>query len=202
MGFLQDLTGSSARKALRNAKAQADQQLQAGYDQAQPYYNQAYDLYTPYAQSGGQANQLYADTLGLNGADAQKTAESTYFNDPVQQQILNDKSNALLRQLNARGDTYGARAALAGNRVALQNFGDWQSKLQGFGQQGLAATGAQSAIRSGQGDLRYALGTTQAGNEINYGNARAQASNIGINNLLGIAKVATSFAGLPGVLGK
>jgi hypothetical protein len=201
LGFLQDLTGSSAKKALKQGKAASDAALQAGYDQATPFYNQAKALYQPYADAGGKANQLYADTLGVNGADAQATGENTYFNDPVQQRILQQKTNALLTQQNARGNTYNARGLLAGQRVGLENYQGWQQQLAGLGNQGLQATGQIAGITSGQGDLRYSLGAAQAGQETNYANARAQASQLGVNNLLGglgvAAKAYGAFSGAP-----
>jgi hypothetical protein len=106
------------------------------------------------------------------------------------QSILGDQSNALLRQLNARGNTYGGKAALAGARVGRENYEGWLNRLMGQGQQGGQYAGQQASIRSGQGDLRYGFGATKAGQEINYGNARAENRNTGINNLLNVAGTA------------
>jgi hypothetical protein len=49
-------------------------------------------------------------------------------------------------------------------------------------------------IRLGQGDMRYGFGATMAGNNINYGGARAQASTLGVNNLLNAAGTAAKAA--------
>ena len=195
MGFLQDLTGASARKDLRNAKAASDAALQSGYDQAQPYYEQAYSEYQPYAEGGSAAQTRYNQLLGLGTPEERATAQQSYFSDPAFQEILGQQSNALLRQLNARGNTYGSKAALAGARVGYENYNDYLNRLMGQGQQGLTAANAQAGIRSGQGDLRYGFGATQAGNEINYGNARAENRTTGINNLLNVAGTATKAVG-------
>lgn len=133
---------------------------------------------------------MYGHAIGL-GTDEQRTAaQSRYFSDPAMSAILGQSSNRLLRQLNARGNTYGGKAALAGARVGLENYEGWLNRLMGQGQQGGQYAGQQAAIRSGQGDLRYGFGATKAGQEINYGNARAENRNTGINNLLNIASTA------------
>lgn len=111
------------------------------------------------------------------------------------QSILSDQSNALLRQLNARGNTYGGKAALAGARVGRENYEGWLNRLMGQGQQGGQYAGQQASIRMGQGDLDFGYGATKAGQEINFGNAMAQNRNTGINNLLNIAGTATKAIG-------
>jgi hypothetical protein len=195
VGFLQDITGASARKDLRNAKASSDRELQAGYDEAQPYYDEAFDLFTPYAEQGQQANEMYGHAIGL-GTDEQRAAsQERYFSDPAMSAILDQSSNRLLRQMNARGNTYGGKAALAGARVGLEGYEGWLNRLMGQGQQGGQYAGQQASIRSGQGDLRYGFGATKAGQEINYGNARAENRNTGINNLLNVAGTATKAIG-------
>lgn len=195
MGFLQDLTGASARKDLRNAKKKSDAELQAGYDESQPFYEQAYGEYEPYATSGGEANRLYSAAIGLGSDEERAAAQERYFSDPAMAAVLDQSSNRLLRQLNARGNTYGGKAALAGARVGLENYSGWLDRLMGQGNQGLTVANARAGIRSGQGDLRYGFGATKAGQEINYGNARAENRNTGINNLLNIAGTATKAIG-------
>lgn len=198
MGFLQDLTGASARKDLKRAKAASDRELQSGYDEAQPFYNEAFDLFTPYAEQGAEANRLYGAAIGLGSDEERAAAQQRYFSDPAMSAVLGQQSNALLRQLNARGNTYGGKAALAGTRVGLENYENWLNRLSGQGQQGGQYAGQQAAIRSGQGDMRYSLGTTRAGQESSFGNAMAENRNVGVNNLLNIAatgaKAAAAFS--------
>lgn len=104
--------------------------------------------------------------------------------------ITGQKSNALLRNLNARGASGGGMAALAGARVGQEGYNAWLDRLTGRGTSGQAAAGTVSTIKAGQGDLNFGYGSTKAGNEINYGNA--QAANRGIlgNNLLNLAGTA------------
>lgn len=128
--------------------------------------------------------------LGL-GTDAEReAAQQTYLNDPIFSSILNQQSNALLRQQNARGATYGGQTVQMGGRLGLEAYGGYLDRLKGQGDQGLQVAGARSGIKQSLGDLGYGYGATRAGQNISYGNARAEASNIGINNLLNIAGTA------------
>ncbi len=198
MGFLQDLTGASARKDLRRAKRASDRELQAGYDESQDFYDQSFDLYSPYVESGTEAYDRYNHLLGLGTDEERQAAQRTYLDDPIFQDILEQDSNRLLKQQNARGQTYTGKTQTLGGRLGIEGYNRYLDRLSGQGNTGLAATGAQADIRSGQGDLRYGFGATKAGQDISYGNAQAQNRSTGINNLLSIGglglKAATAFS--------
>lgn len=190
MSFFGSLFGSDQAKDLKRAKAASDKQLQAGYDEAAGLYDQAGDLYNPYAERGEQGSAVYSQAIGLGTPEQQKAAQARYFNDPAQAAMLGQSTNALLRKFNSQGSgTGGGRLALAGQRVATEQYGNWLDRVQGVGAGGLQATGAQSNVLLGKGDLRYGLGATQAGNSISYGNAQAQNRSTGINNLLKIGEI-------------
>lgn len=195
MGFFSNLTGGESRRDIKKAKAKAEGYLQAGFDEAQPRYEEAYQLFEPYAQSGQQANERYNQLLGLGTPEERDAAQATYLSDPAFQGMLGIESNRLLKQLNARGETYGGKAALAGARVGLEGYGNYLNRLLGQGQTGFNATTNQAGIRTGQGDMRYGLGTTLAGNEINAGNAIAATRSTGINNLIGAVGTLGEAAG-------
>jgi hypothetical protein len=175
MGFFGSFTGSSQRKDIRNANATANQALDQGYAQSQGYYNQAADAYAPY-------NAL----LGLNGADARTEAQGMLTSDPLFQGGLAQESNALLRNLNARGQGGGGQAQLAGQRVLQQTYGNWLDRYRDAGTQGFQATAGQAGVRAAQGDNAYGFAATKAGNAIQYGNALASSRSIGLNNLSGL----------------
>ena len=186
MGFLDNLTGGSSRRDIRAAQAQADQALSQGYQQSNQYYDQASGLLDPYVQSGGQGQQFYNSLLGLNGADQRAEAQGVITSDPLWSGKFAQDSNAVLRQMNARGAGAGGAAALAGQRVLTQNYDNALARYQQLGQQGFAATGAQAGLRQAQGDNAYGYGATRAGNYINTGNAVAGTRSTGMNNLLGL----------------
>lgn len=183
MGFFDSFTGKTARKDLQRGNAQANAALDQGYGQSQGYYDQAAGLYDPYVQQGSKANEFYYNALGLNGTDARDQAQGTITSDPLWSGKLAQDSNAALKYLNARGEAGGGLAALAGERVLYQNYGNALDRYRDAGSQGLTATNALANVRTGQGDNAYGYGATKAGNAINYGNAMAQSRNIGVNNL-------------------
>lgn len=153
-------------------------------------YDQGYDELGSYATSGTEANTRYNQLLGLGTDEERAEAQGGYLSDPIFGQILGQQSNALLRQQNARGATYGGQTVAMGGRLGLENYNAYLDRLKGQGDQGFQATGARSNIRLGQGDAAWNYGATKAGADINYGNARAAASNTLTNNLLNIAGTA------------
>lgn len=190
MSFFSSFTGSAQRKDVRNANSQATAALDKGYADSQGYYGQAAGAYDPYVTAGGKANDTYNALLGLNGADARSSAQGMLTSDPLFQGGLSQDSNALLRNLNARGQGGGGQAQLAGQRVLQQNYGNWLDRYRDAGSQGFQATNAQSGVRAAQGDNAYGYGATKAGQATNMGNALASSRTIGLNNLLGVAGTA------------
>lgn len=185
MGFLGNLTGGDQRADIRKGTKQALGDLATGYDQSQGYYDQASGLFDPYMQQGGKAASMYADLLGINGADARAAAQGVLTSDPLFQGGLAQDSNALLRSLNARGQGAGGLAALAGQRVLQQNYGHWLDRYNQAGQQGFQAAGAKGNVLAAQGDNAYGYGATQANLRMGQANALASTRNVGMNNLLG-----------------
>jgi len=194
VGFFSNLTGGDSRRDVRRSKAEAERLMTEGYEGAQPFYEQAYGEFAPYAEGGGAAQTRYNQLLGLGTADERAAGQQTYLDDPMFSSMLGQQSNALLRQLNARGSTYGGKAALAGARVGIENYNQYLNRLQGQGQQGMQAANARAGIRSGQGDMLYGFKSSLAGNEINAGNAIAGTRNTGINNLLSAGETAMKAA--------
>ena len=92
--------------------------------------------------------------------------------------------NALLRQLNARGQSGGGLANIAAQRVLQQNYGNWLDRYNQAGQQGFQAAGAKSNLLASQGDNAYGFAATKANNALGRANALASTRNVGINNLM------------------
>jgi len=182
MGF--NLTGGDQRSDIRKGYKQANAFLDEGYGQSQGYYDQASGLFDPYLQQGGNAARMYADLLGLNGADARTSAQGTLTSDPLFQGQLASDSNAMLRNLNARGQGAGGLSAIAGQRVLQQNYGNWLDRYNQAGQQGLQAAGAKGNVLAAQGDNAYGFAATRANNALGQANAMASTRNVGMNNLL------------------
>jgi hypothetical protein len=216
MSFFSAFTGSAQKKAINKSSAEAMGHLQTGYDQARGdvtgYADKAQSYLSPYLQGGGQANALLASYLGVNGPEAQTKAMADFQNDPGYQAQFNAGVGALDRSATARGGLYSGAAMKGlqdyGQQFARTAFNDRINQLSGFSGQGLQAAGgaAQLAGNTGNtlGNLSFGLGQQQASNSINKGNALAQASSIGVNNLMnlgGLALKASGFGGfgVPGV---
>lgn len=216
MSFFGDFFGKTQQKDLRSANEQATGALKSGYDESTAQYKQYADkasgYYDQYAAGGRRGQQTYEDSLGLNGEAGGRNALMTYQAgaNPHLEYEQDRAQQGIERGINARGGTNSGYAALASARarqgLGYQDYQGWQNKLMGLGQQGFQASGQQAQIaqQTGQymGDARSGYGQQLAGNAINYGNAMAGTRNIGINNLLGVAGVATKAAsaamGAPG----
>lgn len=193
MGFFGSLFGSDQAKDLKRAKKASDAALKEGFDSAMTRYDQGYDELEGYASSGQLANTRYNQLLGLGTAEERAAGQRIYQDDPIFASILSNQSNALLRQQNARGATYGGQSVAMAGRLGLENYNDYLNRLQGQGQTGLQATGQQSNIRLGQGDAAWNYGATRANSAVNFGNAMAANRNTGLNNLLNIGGTAAKL---------
>lgn len=186
MSFFSNFFGSSAQADIRKANKQATNALETGYGQQTQFYDQAAGLYNPYVTEGRNASTRYNDLLGLNGAGAAGTAYSDLASLPAFQGQLASDSNAVLKNLNARGMGGGGTAAMAGQRVFQQNIGNWLDRYAQAGRDGFQATNSLANVRQTQGDNAMGYGATRANQATQYGNAMAQSRNIGINNLIGL----------------
>lgn len=186
MGFFSDFTGASARSDINKANKNANAALDQGYNTSQGYYDKAASSFDPYVSSGTAGQKMYGDLLGLNGTDARSSAQGIITSDPLWSGKLGEDTNAVLKNLNARGMGASGTAALAGQRVLLQNYNDVLDRYQGMGQTGLSATGQQAGVRTAQGQNAFDYGATKAGNAINFGNAMAGTRNAGLNNVLAV----------------
>jgi hypothetical protein len=186
MSFFGSFTGSDQRNDISNANKTANAALDSGYNASQGYYNQAADAYNPFVKTGTDANTFYGNALGLNGDAARTAAQGTITSDPLFSGKFALDSNNVLKSMNARGLNGSGAAALAGQRVLTEDYGNVLDRYANLGQQGLQATGAQAGVRTAQGDNAYGYGATKAANAVSYGNAMANTENMGLNNLLGV----------------
>jgi len=194
---------------IRNASQQALALQQAGMQQAQGAIGTNYanakgeygtNYYDPYTASGGQANTMYSNALGLNGAGGNQAAQGAFQSSPGYNFQMQQGTQALDRSAAGKG-LFGSgnnAAALTqyGQGLANQDYGNWLSRLQGLGTQGLAAAGGQTArqgslagIDTGQGNALANIYTGAANNMasgVNTAANNAQTADAqGINNLLG-----------------
>lgn len=216
MNFLSQLegsfTGSTAKKKLDQANAQATGYLNQGKTEAtnalSTNYQQAQGYLSPYAQQGQQANSLYGQAIGLQGPQARQQFMDQYATgDPFRQFNEDNGSRALSRRYAAMGygpggGTMGLAMARAQLERGSQDYEGYLNRLGGAAGQGMGAANQQAQLAGNYGGqmagLHSGFAQQNAANAINYGNASAQNSNALFNNILGLGSVAVSaMTGMP-----
>ena len=205
---------ATAAKAIQTGQIQGKDQLDQGYDQAADLYGQAGGLFGNLANGYGAGSKLYADALGVNGADASKAARSAYSATPGYTFNMDQGLQALQRTRAVNGTLASGNADTDAMKfasgLASQDYNSWLQNLSGYDGKTLAATTGQAGTLGALGNLGYQTGAAKAGIDVNAGNAVAQgAYKVGeaeqkanenkLGALLGVANLAGSaFGGLAG----
>lgn len=205
MSFLGALTGSDAKKYANQAAAENSSQLSQGYTNNQGYENTGYTnalaRFSPYAQTGQQANTAYGSMLGLNGAGAQQNAFSQYQQyNPMWNANLQNVMQAQDRRAAATGQFNSGINALARGRIAQEqanaNYQDYMTRLGGLQQQGLGVAQAQAGLdTSHSGNMQNIENAFRSGNiqnSTNKYNALSAANQAGFQNMLGLGSLGIS----------
>lgn len=187
-------------KSVGQGQQQARTDINAGTDNA-------LTALSPYQQSGTQANTLYGNALGLNGADAQRSFGANYAaSDPFRAQNQQFATDATLQSLNARGlsgSGYAvAQVADQNLRRGSQDYENYLNRLQGQQGQGFQAAGAQAGYQANRGNALSDISTNaanaragiygqRAGIQTGYGDAT---SNLNYGNAQQLAGVRTGLA--------
>lgn len=172
MGFFGSLLGKDQKNQARKTAKQSRADLAAGYGKAQPILSEM-------AETGGEDDAFYRDLLGLNGPEARARSQQVITSDPQFTGELASGQNAMLRYMNARGASGGGAAALAGQRVLNEKYGNWMDRYRARSFEGQQA-------KTNLANLEYGYGATKAGQTVQSGNAMVQAMNSGVNNVLGL----------------
>lgn len=181
--------GASAYSASKGAKAAgkaADAQSEAsaaGIAEQQRQFDKLTELLSPYVNAGTGALTGQQNILGLNGADAQRSAIYGIESSPYFQSTAKQGENAILQNASATGGLRGGntQGALAQFRPQLLNQ-LVQQQYQNLG--GITALGQNSAAQQGNagmqsanniGNLLAQQGQAKAGGYIGAANATNQA---------------------------
>ena len=216
MGLFDAFTGKSQKQAAEGA-----------FQQAQGYYDKALSDFTgttnryldrslglfgqlqPTIDTGSDATGLLRTALGLEGPDAQRGFFDSFGADPGFNATLDAGVEALDRSAAARGLLHsgGQQKSLFdfGQRHLTDFYNNRLGSLFNLSNTGnaanLASVTGQSGLISGAGNnianAILGVGQLNANNAINLGNATAQAESTGINNLLGLGRIAASAALAP-----
>lgn len=162
-------SGSSAASAAVPYQLIGAQQalgaLNSNYATAKKEYDTNY--YQPYTDTGNSANTMYSNALGLNGASGNTAATNAYQASPGYQWQFDQGKEALDRSAAGSGLFGSGNAAIAltkyGQGLANQDYGNWLSRLQGLGAQGLTAAAGQTGRQGALAGIDTGLGNAQAG---------------------------------------
>lgn len=206
MGFLDTLLGKTGKKVAKETLAYNQDQANQGYDASKNYLSQGYSSATgridPYSAQGRQAGTTYTNMLGLNGADAQRSATSAYQgSNPYLAATMDQQTKALDRRAAATGQYGSGLNALAKARVvdetSNRDYQDYMAKLQGLMAQGYTADQALAALDMGnasgmvgiEGQLRNQL----IGSQNQYAKDYTAADTAGLQNILGLVGTGMNF---------
>ena len=204
MGFLSGLLGLDAGKATINAAKQnagvlGDLQfsgnniINTGEDKSAGAINSAIAGYQPWVDSGKNANSMYGNALGLNGADGNAAATGAFQAGPGYDFALKQGEQSALRAASAGGmlNSGNTLAALTeyGQGTANKEYGGWLDRLMGVSNTGLQAAGGQAG---GYGDLANLYQNT-AGDRLGRESSIAQ-GRMGNNNQVATGKEAGAAA--------
>lgn len=139
----------------------------------------------------GQGAGLYADSLGINGAQGNQNAVNAFQAGPGYDFALNQGIDAIARKRNAGGMLNGGNAdrdaQIYGQGLANQEYGNWQKQLAAYNPLELSAT--QGAATGNQGNNAALAGLGLAGANLanTGGQNRAAVSAAQGNSLADIA---------------
>ena len=166
---------SNSKTALGDAYGTATNAINQGYNNANTAINQGINVNQPWLSGGQNANTMYGNALGLNGASGNQAAANAFQAGPGYNWQVGQATDAIARKMGALGMAGSGNAMTAisdrAGQMANQEYGNWQNRLQGLSAQGQQAAGA---MQSGYNNL--------ANNANSYGqNMSNLASNYGSN---------------------
>ena len=147
--------------------------------------NNAVGAYQPYSETGQNANALYGNALGLNGAAAQQTFQRDYQADPFRDANNEFASRAIMQKLNARGLSGSgvAPAAIAQEslRRGSEDYNNYLNRLSGLQSQGQQTAGNVANLYANQGQQGAQYGMQTGSDLANIqGNRAATGYNYGV----------------------
>ena len=172
---------ASGYGAANQAYGQARTDVNSGYRNALSSLargtNQAVGAYQPYSETGQNANTLYSNALGLNGAAAQQTFQQNYQADPFRDANADFANNALMQVLNARGLSGSGAAAAAVAQESLrrgsEDYNNYLNRLSGLQSQGAQTAGNIANLYANQGQQAAQYGYNQGSDLANIQGNRA-----------------------------
>ena len=156
----------------------------------------------PYYDTGANALDAYADSLGLNGTEGNAAAVERFQTSPGYDFVLDQGVGAIDRSAAARGGLYSGATGKAlsefGAGLANQEWNNYLSRLGGLAGSGQQAAGALSdlAYNTGAMSANTILGTAANKSNLRAGdvaNVSAANTNLGLAQAAGITGSANAW---------
>jgi hypothetical protein len=120
------------------------------------------DYYKTWFDNGTGASNMYANALGMNGADGYKTARDAFQASPGYDWRVQQGMDALNRTAAARGGLAGGGQSMAlmdyGQKQASNEWANWLNGLNGVSTQGMAAAAGKTGQQNQLANLDYRYG--------------------------------------------
>lgn len=217
MGFLSGLLGLDAGKAQMKAANRNRAEIDAlgrrgfgyidqGEGRSQAALNQAGALYDPYAQTGAQANSMYANAMGLNGAAGSDAARNAFRAGPGYDFQVDEAMRGAERAASAGGMLASGNLMTEllqrGQNLADQEYGGWMDRLANQAGQGLQAAGGKAGTLTNLANLyqgttgqRLGLDSSIVAGRMGATNQYAQGKEANANAWAGLGQSIGSIAG-------
>lgn len=172
MGFFDSLftnkdsknAAAAANQGLSNAYNEASQSINGGVKTYNNFANQAGAKFDPFYNNGVNANNMYANALGLNGLGGNTAATNAFQAGPGYQFQQQQGLQALDRGAASRGMLSSGNLLMGeqkyGSDLANQEYQNWLKNLLLSSASGQTAAGSQANILTGQGNTAYDAGKT------------------------------------------
>jgi hypothetical protein len=221
-GFFDTLFGGGAEKEAADKNRALYSQygqlgtgyLDTGFSGSKDALATAKGEFTPLSALYSKGSNLYADALGLNGAEGGARASSAFTTQPGYQAGIDAGIDVLNRRRAAGGMLNSGNADLDaltfGQNQQNQQFNNWLTNLGGYDQKSLTTAGAMAGVDTGLANLYQTDASNRVGlqGNVTSGDAsanvlQAQGEAAGAKNLLGaglgVASLAMGGGGLSGL---
>lgn len=158
----------------------------AAYDRADGAIQSSKNQWQPFYDTGVQANNAYADAMGLNGAEGRARAAQSFQAGPGYEFARSQGLDAIQRSAAARGGLASGNTSVDlmkyANGLASQTYDNWLNQFNPLMQNGMQA--AQGRAQSDQLAAQYAAnrGETLAGMQTSLGD-RLAGTNISLADI-------------------
>lgn len=185
MDLFSDKNEQKAADALKagfqTGKTDAYGEIDKGVAGANKDYASALGGYSDLSDTFNNGSTMYANALGLNGADGNAAATSAYQTGPGYQFSVDQALQAVERRAGAQGQLGSGQTGIdtinTAYGIADQDYGAWLDRLGGYDAKALGTADSKANIYGNMAGMDYGAGTAKAGYGWNAatGQANAQA---------------------------